>query len=141
MKEATTRPIGVIDSAGTVIASSELSLVGTYIGVFTASSEESSDKTVKSFGRTFRFIGGTGSQYDYAVFVDGEDEYAKTVCIMAYIAICEAKTSNVIMDILGQSISFKILKCESLVTMYSAPAATAQSTNLLSSASCSISPK
>ncbi len=92
MKEATTRPIGVIDSSGTVIASSELSLVGTYIGVFTASSEESSDKTVKSFGRTFRFIGGTGSQYDYAVFVDGEDEYAKTVCIMAYIAICEAKT-------------------------------------------------
>ncbi len=92
MKEATSRPIGVIDSAGTVIASSELSLVGTYIGVFTASVEESSDKTVKSFGRTFRFIGGTGSQYDYAVFVDGEDDYARTVCVMAYIAICEAKT-------------------------------------------------
>lgn len=92
MKEATTRPIGVIDSSGTVIASSELSLVGSYIGLFSASTEEAPDKTVRSFGRTFRFIGGTGAQFDYAVFVDGEDEYARTVCVMAYIAICEAKS-------------------------------------------------
>ncbi len=91
MKEATTRPIGVIDSTGTVVASSELSLVGSYIGVFTAAVEDSADKTLKSFGRTFRFVGGMGSQFDYAVFVDGEDDYARTVCVLAYIAICEAK--------------------------------------------------
>ncbi len=92
MKEATTRPLGVIDSTGTVIASSELSIVGSHIGVFSAAPEDSSEKVVKSFGRTFRFIGGTGAHFDYAVFVDGEDEYAKTVCVMAYIAICEAKS-------------------------------------------------
>lgn len=91
MKEATNRPIGVIDSSGTVVASSELSLVGSYIGVFTTSVEEGPDKTVKSFGRTFRFIGGSGAKFDYAVFVDGEDDYARTICVLAYISICEAK--------------------------------------------------
>lgn len=93
MKEATSRPLGVIDSSGIVVASSELSLVGSYIGVFAAANEDTVDKTVKSFGRTFRFIGGNGAQFDYAVFVDGEDDYAKTVCVLAYIAICEAKSN------------------------------------------------
>lgn len=40
-----------------------------------------------------------------------------------------------ITDTLGQSIIFSMLKCLSLVTMYSASDATAQSTNLLSSTS------
>ena len=91
MKEATNRPIGVIDSAGTVIASSELSMIGNAIGVFPNVSGDAEDKVIKSFGRTFRVIGGTDKHFDYAVFVDGEDEYARTVCIMAHIAVSEAK--------------------------------------------------
>ena len=91
MKDATTRPIGVIDSEGTVVASSELALIGSHIGVFPTTSDETGDKVVKSFGRTFKMLGNAGSQFDYAVFVDGEDDYARTVCVMAYIAISEAK--------------------------------------------------
>ena len=91
MKEATNRLIGVIDPSGTVIASSELSLVGSNIGVFPTVAEDNGDKVQKSFGRTFKMLGVGGQQFDYAVFVDGEDEQAKTICIMAYIAISEAK--------------------------------------------------
>ena len=93
MKEATTRPMGVIDANGTVIASNELSMIGSYIGVFVNAGEDPGEKTIRSYGRTFRFIGGNGPRFDYAVFVDGEDDYAKTVCILAYIAICEAKAN------------------------------------------------
>ena len=39
------------------------------------------------------------------------------------------------MSTFGKSISFRILKCLSLVTIYLAPAVIAQSTNLLSSGS------
>jgi carbohydrate diacid regulator len=91
MKEATKRLIGVIDSDGTVVASSELALVGSNIGVFPAAAEETGDKVVKNFGRTFKMLGNSGPHFDYAVFVDGEDDFAKTICIMAYIAISEAK--------------------------------------------------
>ncbi|MCQ2452755.1 MAG: helix-turn-helix domain-containing protein [Oscillospiraceae bacterium] len=93
MKDATTRPMGVIDANGTVIASNELSMIGSYIGVFVGGNEDSNEKTVRSYGRTFRFIGGNGHRFDYAVFVDGEDDYARTICIMAYVAICEAKAN------------------------------------------------
>lgn len=91
MKEATKRLIGVIDSDGTVVASSELVLVGSNIGVFPTAAEETGDKVITNFGRTFKMLGNVGAQFDYAVFVDGEDEFAKTICIMAYIAISEAK--------------------------------------------------
>ncbi len=91
MKEATKRLIGVIDSDGTVVASSELALVGSNIGVFPMAADDSGEKVVKSFGRTFKMLGNAGNQFDYAVFVDGEDDFAKTICIMAFIAISEAK--------------------------------------------------
>ena len=63
------------------------------------------------------------------------------VIISSILYICEANSWMVRIVTLGQSISFKTLKWESLVTMYSASAATAQSTNLLSSISRSIKPK
>jgi len=91
MKEATKRLIGVIDSEGTVVASSELSLVGSNIGPFPSLSEDSGDKVVKSLGKTFKTLEGAGTHFDYAVFVEGEDELAKTVCILAHIALSEAK--------------------------------------------------
>ena len=91
MKEATKRLIGVIDAEGTVVASSELALVGSNIGVFPTAAEETGDKVVKNFGRTFKMLGSVGASFDYAVFVDGEDDFSKTICVMAYIAISEAK--------------------------------------------------
>ena len=89
MKDATKRPIGVIDPDGTVIASSELSLIGSNIGSVPLFYEESGDKTFKENGRTYKAL-GAGASDDYAIFAEGEDDLAKTICIMASIAINEA---------------------------------------------------
>jgi carbohydrate diacid regulator len=89
MKDATTRSIGVVDPEGVVVASSDLSLIGSNIGPVPAALVESDDKTSRSDGRTFKAL-GVGAVDDYSVFSDGEDDFSKTLCIMASIAISEA---------------------------------------------------
>ena len=91
IKEATERTVGVIDTGGTVVASSELSFIGSHIGYITDDDVEISKRMLIGHGRTFKMLGGSGSRFDYAVFVDGEDETARSLCIMAHIAISEAK--------------------------------------------------
>ena len=89
MKEATTRTIGVIDPEGFVVANSELSLIGNNFGYPHVFYDDEKDKTVRMSGRTYKAL-GTGASDDYTVYVDGEDELARMVCIMAAVAINEA---------------------------------------------------
>jgi carbohydrate diacid regulator len=89
MKDATPRLIGVTDPDGTIIASSDLSLIGSNIGSLQLLYEEGSEKISRIAGKTFKAL-GVGASDDYSVFAEGEDDLAKTVCIMAYIAINEA---------------------------------------------------
>ena len=89
MKDATSRPVGVIDPDGLVVASSDLSLIGTSFGFKPSMIEESKDTITKHAGKTFKSL-GTGTIDDYIVFASGEDELSRTLCIMASIAICEA---------------------------------------------------
>jgi len=89
MKDATTRLIGVADPDGVVVASSDLSLIGSNIGVLPLPYDESGDKTTRSGGRTFKTL-GIGANDEYSVFTEGEDDLAKTICILASIAINEA---------------------------------------------------
>ncbi|MCL2408555.1 MAG: helix-turn-helix domain-containing protein [Oscillospiraceae bacterium] len=91
MKDATTRSIGVVDSEGTIVASSDLSIIGSSIDSTPEFYNESGDKTVKSQGRTFKVL-SSGATGDYAVFAEGEDDFARAVCIMAAVAINEAGT-------------------------------------------------
>lgn len=91
MKEATSRAIGVVDSEGNVIASSDLSLMGTHIadmGIIAASQ----GKFATMGGRTFRAIAGQDMHFDYAVFVEGTDELAASFAVMAGVAVASAKT-------------------------------------------------
>ena len=89
MKDATTRLIGVIDPEGVVVASSDLTVIGTSIGTIPMSFEEDGDKTTRNSGKTFKTL-GTGGRDDYTVFTDGEDDLARTICVMAAVAINEA---------------------------------------------------
>jgi len=89
MKDATNRPVGVVDPDGLVVASSDLSQIGTNLGFKTSMFEDNNELTIKHSGKTFKSL-GTGTQEDYIVFATGEDEFARTLCIMASIAICEA---------------------------------------------------
>ena len=89
MKDATTRTIGVIDPEGVIVASNDLSLIGTNTGPVRGSHEDSGDKTFVNNGKTFKAL-GVGSIDDYFVFAEGDDGLARTICIMASIAINEA---------------------------------------------------
>jgi carbohydrate diacid regulator len=89
MKDATKRAIGVVDPEGTIVASSDLTLIGTDLGNIPAPSDEGDGKTVRNGGKTFRAL-GTGVSDDFSVFADGDDDIAQTICIMAAVAINEA---------------------------------------------------
>ena len=89
MKDATKRSIGVIDPEGSVIASSNLSLIGTTIKPVQILLEDGVDIVSKGNGRSFKpLLTATGNEYH--IFSDGEDETARTLCVMASIAISEA---------------------------------------------------
>lgn len=89
MKESTDRVIGVVDSEGTVVASNDLHLIGTALSntVF----HDVQIPVIVEFGRTYKLMGNVSTQYEYAVFVDGEDDFARALCVMASVAFREAK--------------------------------------------------
>ncbi len=91
MKESTDRPIGVIDSEGTVIACNELTSIGAHWPIAAAAVNAGLDSVVKSEGYTFKPLSGWSSQFDYAVFAKGEDDAARTICAMAAVALNGAK--------------------------------------------------
>lgn len=91
MKDATDRTVGVADYEGNIVACSELSMVGSKIeGIFNLS-DAKTDSVIVSGGRTFKFMGGKNTKFDYCVFIDGTDAMAKSLCIMAWVAVSEAK--------------------------------------------------
>ena len=93
MKEATDRVIGVVDEQCYVIACSELSLIGTRLDDLPHAINESKDSVIKSAVRTFKLLGSQASRFDYAVFVSGDDETARGICILATIAMGEARVN------------------------------------------------
>lgn len=93
MKEATDRCLGVIDSDGFVVACSELSLIGSRLENIQGVSVDMPDQFFVSNTRTYRILGTRNSRFDYAVFVEGRDSTARSVCIMAAVAFNEAKTN------------------------------------------------
>ena len=89
MKNATSRSIGVISPEGSVIASSNLSLIGTELKPIHPTSNSCEDMIAVGNGKTFKpLFALTGS--DYCVFTEGEDELARTICILVAVAITEA---------------------------------------------------
>lgn len=92
MKEATNREIGVVDSEGLVVASSDLSLMGSCIPGINKVIEQAAEKVVVAEGRTFRTLESTEAGFEYAVFIKGTDELAGSLAIMAGVGVSEAKT-------------------------------------------------
>lgn len=94
MKEATDRTIGVLDNTGTVIASSELSIIGKKREAAVLELNSSNDGNIKVDGCTYRILSTFGSNFDYAAFVQGEDDTAKSLAIIATVALNGAKQSH-----------------------------------------------
>lgn len=92
MKDATDRSIGVIDSDGSIVACSDLSLIGEKWDEPVIRINNSVESVVHYEKRTYKALSSWSSRFDYAVFVEGEDESAKSMCIMAAVALNGAKS-------------------------------------------------
>ena len=90
MRDATTRRFGVADDQGNVIASSDLTMMGYTIDEIRTAVPEAAGELFAAGGKTCRALGAGGSG-SYVVFVEGVDELAKSVCILASVALAEAK--------------------------------------------------
>ena len=91
MKESTDRVIGVIDEDGSVIACNDLPVIGENWSSVVEAINGVRDGVVVAEGKTFKALGSWSSQFDYAVFVRGEDEQARLICSMAAVALNGAK--------------------------------------------------
>lgn len=92
MKDSTDRPVGVIDSEGTVVACNELACIGEHWPSAVDAVNAAEGSAVCFEGRTFKALAGWSAQFDYAAFCKGEDEQTKLVCAMAAVALNGAKT-------------------------------------------------
>ena len=92
MKAATDRQIGVIDAEGTLVACSVPAQIGTKLPKLARLVTLSEDQTVHFSGKTVKALNSFGSSFDYAVYVDGEDELANSLCIMAQVTLNCTKT-------------------------------------------------
>ncbi|MBQ6845931.1 MAG: helix-turn-helix domain-containing protein [Oscillospiraceae bacterium] len=91
MKEATDRTIGVMNVSGEVVACTEQSLKGTIRESALSSLEEMIGSYMVRDGDTYKPVATPGARFEYVVFVSGEDEYARSLCVMAALAIGNAK--------------------------------------------------
>lgn len=92
MKEATERSVGVIDAEGTVVACTELTFIGGRWHDVVEELDGSEGELTSKNGRTFKTLASWSAHFDYAVFVEGEDEGARLACAMAAVALNGAKT-------------------------------------------------
>lgn len=93
MKDATDRTIGVVDNQGFIVACSELSMIGSRMEEIQDLPTDVPEQMLTTSTRTYKFLMGSETQFDYAVFVSGRDNIARSVCILASVAICEAKSN------------------------------------------------
>lgn len=94
MKEATDRTIGVLDSTGTVIACNELSIIGKKRDAVALEINSASYSMLKLEGYTYKVLSTFGNNFDYVVFVQGEDDVAQSLTVMASVALNGAKQSH-----------------------------------------------
>ena len=92
MKEATDRMIGVIDADSNVISCSDTSMIGEKWPEAVIKLNSVPDSIVVVDRKTFKPLVSWSAYFDYAVFAEGDDEVARSLCVMAYVALNGAKT-------------------------------------------------
>ena len=93
MKDAVDRTIGVVDEQGFVVASSELSLIGSRLDDFRAYDFDQAEKVVSTGSRSYCALSAEGGKLDFAAFVEGGDQAAKTICAVSAVAFNEARSN------------------------------------------------
>ena len=91
LKDISDRVFGVIDTDGCVVSCTDVSLLGERWT--DAALKLGNSDSITTFGqKTFKPIIGNSNFFEYAVFCSGDDDAARNYCIMAYIALNDAKT-------------------------------------------------
>ena len=90
MREAVDRELGIIDDKGVVIACSQLSKIGTSHNEILDEISYTYDVLV-SDGYTYRPI-GSHARIDYIVFVEGDDDIAKSISALLSVSFSNIKT-------------------------------------------------
>ena len=92
LKEISDRVFGVLDTEGSVISCTDVSLIGERWTDAALKVTNSTEGTVTFAQKTFKAIVNNSGYLEYAVFCSGDDEAAKLCCQMAYISLNDAKT-------------------------------------------------
>ena len=92
LKEVTDRIFGVIDSEGSVVSCTDVSLLGERWNDAALKVGNSSGGVVTFGQKSFKAIVGNSNFFEYAVFCSGDDEAARGFCQVAYVALNDAKT-------------------------------------------------
>ena len=85
MKEAIARCTGVIDSTGAVVACSELSRIGEKRDNVVGLLGSSQDPVVTFEECAYKPLSGNGAKFDFAAFVEGDDDFAASMCAVVAI--------------------------------------------------------
>ena len=91
LKEISDRVFGVIDYDGVVISCTDISYLGENWGDAALKVSNASDGVVTFAQKTFKAIYSNNNVFEYAVFCTGDDELARSYCIMAHIALNDAR--------------------------------------------------
>ena len=91
LKDISDRAFGVIDTEGTVVSCTDMSLLGERWADAALKVGNASDSIVTFGQKTFKAIIGNSNFFEYAVFCTGDDEAARGFCQIAYIALNDAK--------------------------------------------------
>lgn len=89
MKDVISRSVGVIDASGIVISSSDLGAIGE-VRAQAAEAVFGSEQGLSFEGFTYKPFGSQGRP-EYAVFVEGEDDFAATQCKVLAISLSSLK--------------------------------------------------
>ena len=92
LKDVSDRVFGVIDTEGSVVSCTDVSLLGERWHDAALKVGNSSDSVVTFGQKTFKAIVGNSNFFEYAVFCTGDDEVARGFCQVAFVALNDAKT-------------------------------------------------
>ena len=92
LRDISDRTFGVIDTEGSVVSCTDMSLLGERWADAALKVGNSAESVVTFAQKSFKAIMGNSNFFEYAVFCTGDDEVAKSFCHVAYVALNNAKT-------------------------------------------------
>jgi len=92
LRDISDRTFGVIDTEGSVVSCTDMSLLGERWADAALKVGNSAESVVTFAQKSFKAIMGNSNYFEYAVFCTGDDEVAKSFCQVAYVALNDAKT-------------------------------------------------